>query len=63
MHRGDLIEAEKHIEKTGCTVLGAVLNNVPMHVYNSRKYKGIYGKYRKMYTPDSRPRKDDDTEK
>lgn len=60
VHRGDLIEAEKHIERTGCVVLGAVLNNVPMHVYNSRKYQGLYGKYRKIHTPGDRLRKDDD---
>ncbi|HPJ01285.1 MAG TPA: CpsD/CapB family tyrosine-protein kinase [Candidatus Limiplasma sp.] len=62
VHRSDLFEAEKQIERSGCAVLGAVLNNVPMNVYNSRKYKGIYGKYRKMYTPDTRPGGDDDTD-
>ena len=62
VHRNDLFEAEKQIERSGCTVLGAVLNNVPMNVYNSRKYKGIYGKYRKMYTPDTRPVKDDEAD-
>lgn len=59
VHRGDLFEARKQIELSGCTVLGAVLNNVPMNVYNSRKYKGIYGKYRKSYAPDKQSRQND----
>ncbi len=62
VHRNDLIEAKDQIERSGCTVLGAVLNNVPMNIYNSRKYKGMYGKYRKMYTPDSRLLKEDEKE-
>ena len=58
VHRGDLFEAEQQIERSGCAVLGAVLNNVPMNVYNSRKYKGMYGKYRKTYVPDKTDEKD-----
>ena len=46
VHRGDLVEAQQQIERSGCTVLGAVLNEVPLKVYRSRKYKGIYsGRY------------------
>ncbi len=58
VHRSDLFEAEKQIERSGCSVLGAILNNVPMNVYNSRKYKGLYGNYRKSYAPEKRSRKD-----
>ena len=43
VHRRDLFDAQQQIERSGCTALGAVLNDVPMKIYNSRKYKGIYG--------------------
>ena len=62
VHRSDLFEAEDQIERSGCAVLGAVLNNVPMNVYNSRKYKGIYGKYRKANDPNNQPSQDTDTD-
>jgi len=59
VHRGDLVEAQQQVERSGCTVLGAVLNNVPMNVYNSRKYKGVYGKYKNRYYMEATPGKDD----
>ena len=59
VHRNDLLEAQRQVERSGCTVLGAVLNNVPMNVYNSRKYKGVYGKYKKKYYMKESSRKDD----
>ena len=31
-----------------------------MNVYNSRKYKGMYGKYRKAYIPDKRSNMNDE---
>ena len=58
VHRGDLVEAQQQVERSGCTVLGAVLNNVPMNVYNSRKYKGVYGNYGKKYYLSKQPQTD-----
>ena len=39
--RRDLLEARQQIERSGCTVLGAVINKVPLSVYNSRKGFGM----------------------
>lgn len=49
-HR-ELQEARQQIELSGCTVLGAVLNNVPPNAYNSKKYFGhsYYGGYHAEY--------------
>jgi protein-tyrosine kinase len=55
VHRRDLFEARQQIERSGCTVLGAVLNDVPMNVYNKRKYIGNYGRYGYSYVPVKNP--------
>ena len=39
--RRDLLEAHQQIERSGCTVLGAVINKVPLSIYNSRKGFGM----------------------
>ncbi len=45
--RRELIEAKQQIEKSGCTLLGAVLNKVSMETHKSRKYyyKSYYSHY------------------
>ncbi|NLI20036.1 MAG: CpsD/CapB family tyrosine-protein kinase [Clostridiales bacterium] len=52
VRRRDLMEARQQIERSGCTVLGAVLNNVPPSAYSSRKYLGrsYYGGYAAEYS-------------
>lgn len=40
VRRRDLLEARLQIEKAGCEVLGIVINNVPLKVYNNKNYKG-----------------------
>jgi protein-tyrosine kinase len=39
VHRKDLLTARCEIEKTGCEVLGTVINNVPMKHYMTNNYK------------------------
>lgn len=45
--RRELSEAVQQIEKSGCTILGAVLNKVTMETHKSRKYyyKSYYSHY------------------
>ena len=52
VRRRDLMDARQQIEKADCTVLGAVLNNVPPNNYNNRKYLGrsLYSHYYPEYT-------------
>lgn len=38
VRRRELMDARQQIEKADCTVLGAVLNNVPPSSFNNRKY-------------------------
>lgn len=54
VRRKDLLDARQQIEKAGCEVLGVVINNVPLKVYNNKNYKGrgyykgYYSKYAKV---------------
>lgn len=45
--RRELNEAKRQIERTGCPILGAVLNEVPMDSYANRRYynQGYYSQY------------------
>ena len=45
----EIDEVAKNIRKTGCKVLGAVLNNVDMHSFQNRKYYYRSGKYSAYY--------------
>lgn len=47
VHRQELIDVKNQLEQTGCPILGAVLNMVPMDNYMSRKYyyKSYYSNY------------------
>ena len=36
--RREMLEAKQQIERTGCKILGAVLNNVSFDSYSSKKY-------------------------
>jgi protein-tyrosine kinase len=48
--RRELWEAKQQIERSGCVVLGAALNNVPVDAYHSRTYFGrSYHKRYKAY--------------
>lgn len=51
VRRRDLLEARQQIERSGCAVLGTVLNKVPFTEYNGRKYLGRshYASYAKEY--------------
>ena len=51
VRRRELQEAKQQIEKSGCAVLGTVLNNVPNNAYNNRKYMGrsYYTSYHAEY--------------
>ena len=40
VRRKDLEEARQQIELSGCTALGAALNNVPQDAFENRKYAG-----------------------
>jgi len=40
VRREDLEEARQQIELSGCTALGAALNNVPQNAFENRKYAG-----------------------
>ena len=40
VRRRDLEEARQQIELSGCTALGAALNNVPQDAFENRKYAG-----------------------
>ena len=47
VRRRELSEARRQIERAGCPVLGAVLNEVPMDSYTNRRYynQGYYSQY------------------
>ena len=47
VRRRELGEARQKIERAGCPVLGAVLNEVPMDSYSNRRYynQGYYSQY------------------
>lgn len=47
VRRRELSEARRQIERAGCPVLGAVLNEVPMDSYSNRRYynQGYYSQY------------------
>lgn len=47
VRRRDLLDARRQIERAGCKVLGAVLNNVSFDSYSSKKYynKSYYNAY------------------
>lgn len=49
--RRELVECKQQITKSGCVVLGAVLNNVSMDTHKSRKYyyKSYYSHYGSGY--------------
>jgi capsular exopolysaccharide synthesis family protein len=42
VRRRELQEARQQIERSGCAVLGTVLNNIPLNAYHSKKYLGRY---------------------
>jgi protein-tyrosine kinase len=42
VRRRELQEARQQIERSGCTVLGTALNNVPLNAYHNKKYLGRY---------------------
>jgi len=50
----DIDEVAQNIRKTGCKVLGAVLNNVNMKSFQNRKYYYRSGKYSSYYRYGSR---------
>lgn len=51
VRRRDLAEARQQVERSGCIVLGTVLNNVPPSAYSSKKYLGrSYYSYKTEYT-------------
>lgn len=56
---GDL---KKSIERTGCKVLGAVLNNVDFDAYSNRKYYYKSERYSSYYN-DRYYARDDDTDR
>ena len=58
----ELMSAKQQLEKTGCSIIGAVLNNVEMDSYMNRKYyyKSYYSHYNSSYY---RPRKNKKSEK
>ena len=47
VRRRELGEARRQIERAGCPILGAVLNEVPMDSYSNRRYynQGYYSQY------------------
>jgi len=47
VRRRELSEARRQIERAGCPILGAVLNEVPMDSYSNRRYynQGYYSQY------------------
>ena len=47
--RREIDEAAKNIRKTGCKVLGAVLNNVNFNSFQNRRYYYRSGKYSSYY--------------
>lgn len=49
--RRDLAEAKNQIERTGCEILGAVLNDVDLETLSSKKYynKSYYNSYNSDY--------------
>ena len=59
VRKRDLFETRRLIERSGCMVLGAVLNDVPMNIYQGQKYKGGYGKYGYAYYAPKDPVKSD----
>ncbi|MCE5343002.1 MAG: CpsD/CapB family tyrosine-protein kinase [Eubacteriales bacterium] len=42
VRRRELVDARQQIERSGCTVLGTVLNNIPLNAYHNKKYLGRY---------------------
>ena len=57
--RRELANAKIQLEKTGCKILGAVLNNVEMDSYMNRKYyyKTYYSHYNSSYYKPRKPEK------
>jgi len=57
--RRDLAEAKNQIDRTGCKVLGAVLNDVDLDAVSSKKYynKSYYNHYNSDYYKPSEGRK------
>lgn len=57
IRRRDVLQAKHQIERAGCRVLGAVLNNVSFDSYSSKKYynKAYYNSYyvSNYYNPDN----------
>ena len=52
VHRKELIDTKEQLERTGCPILGAVLNMVELGDYVSKKYyyKSYYSHYYNYYT-------------
>lgn len=40
IRRRDLLEVSKRIEKTGCDIIGTVINKVPVNIYKGKNYYG-----------------------
>ena len=53
VRRRELGEARRQIERAGCPVLGAVLNEVPMDSYSNRRYYYNQGYYSQYYSSTS----------
>lgn len=55
VRRRDLLEVSKQIERTGCDIIGTVINNVPINVYKSKNYYGktYYYGYKAEYVKSS----------
>ncbi len=55
--RRELIEARQQIERTGCEILGTVLNSVSFDSYSSKKYynKYYYSHYSSSYYQPDKP--------
>lgn len=51
VRRRDLLEVSKRIEKTGCDIIGTVINNVPINIYKGKNYygKSYYSGYNAEY--------------
>ena len=53
VRRRELGEARRQIERAGCPILGAVLNEVPMDSYSNRRYYYNQGYYSQYYSSTS----------
>ena len=55
VRRRDLLETGKQLERTGCDIIGTVINNVPINVYKSKNYygKSYYSGYSAEYVKTS----------